>query len=118
MAIKQPTTLSILTSAEIKVDVGNGATNISKIFANQTDIAFTSYSTGSIDISASTGDSILGTISAGIFSCTQPIDFITADMSASLNTKVFAYSGAPTTLSISSNSLTPVTVEYIIGAGI
>ena len=115
MAIRNPTTLVINTTADINVDVGGGLVNTTRVFNKQSQIGFSSYNTGSLDIDVNISPVNLGRITSGVFSCSEALDFSTDEMATPVTSKLFAYDGISTNLTVSSSSTTPATLEFVMG---
>jgi hypothetical protein len=115
MAIRNPTTLNINTTADINIDIGGGLVNTTHVFNKQSQIGFSSYQTGSLDIDVSISPANLGRITSGVFHCTEALDFQTDEMASPLTTKMFAYDGIATNLTVSSSSVSAATLEFVMG---
>jgi hypothetical protein len=117
--IMQPTTLTMTTTGELKVDQGRGEVNVTKVSSLLSNVAFSSYSTGVKQLSIEDGDVNLGKATACVFFCDKPVTFMTDEMSVALTTSIFAYDNKDlkTTISISCDypASMPATIEYIIG---
>jgi|688.fasta_scaffold00172_158 hypothetical protein len=114
MAIRNPTTLAVDFNSDLKTENAYGRITTNRIIASNMQLPFGSYTIGSVDLTNVDSPMVLGNLGAGVILSSDLID-VTTSQSIPVTTKLFAYDGAETTISISTDSTDPITVEYAIG---
>ena len=114
MAIRNPTTLAVDFNADLKTENAHGRIATNRIIASNMQLPFGSYTIGSVDLTVADSPMVLGNMGAGVILSSDLIDVITSQ-SVPVTTKLFAYDGDETTISITTDSTNPITVEYAIG---
>lgn len=118
MAIAKPTNLTVAVNAQISSDVGAGRVSITPIASENIILNFQSYATGSISLTSLSGEVVLGKYGLCFINADAPILVSTSDNSGTSShiTKMFALNGDNTEVAISTTSVIPVTVSYVLGS--
>lgn len=114
MTVRTPTSLVIDFNTDLKTEIANNKFTSHRLITNKLQLPVGSYSMGSIDLSEADNEVFLGHAGVGVILSDNRIN-VTLGQSSPVNTKFFAYDGVKMPISVSSNSLTPITVEYVIG---
>jgi hypothetical protein len=115
MTIKNPTSLVVNFSADLQYDIGAGKINSVALLSDVTTLPFNSYVHGSLNISNATAEITLGKASTIVIIADDIISVTNDNMTNSINTKLFSYSGAVDTFYVSTASADPITIEYVLG---
>lgn len=114
MTIRTPTSLVIDFNTDLKTEIANNKFVSHRLITNSLQMPVGSYTVGSIDITNGDSDVFLGHAGAGVILSDKRIN-VTLGQSTPIITKLFAYDGVKMPISVSTDSLTPITVEYAIG---
>ena len=118
MAIAHPSTLLITCSGQIQTDLGQGRVSTTQVLSDSSALPFTSYVSGSIDITASSGFVSLGKYGVGFISSSSIVNIKTIDPTGTSihDTKLFALNGAVSEFIVSTSSVNPITISFILGS--
>lgn len=115
MTIRRPTNLFISFSADLQIDQGDGTARSQQLIGYTTQVPYSSYTTGSLELDPTQPEIALGTVSAGVFTATKPIEFRLEGNTDPIKTKMFTYNGTSTTIYVNNTGNTNATLEYILG---
>lgn len=114
MTIRTPTSLVLDFNIDLKTEIASNKFATHRFISNTTQLPFGSYAVGSIDLTSDMGTVTLGTAGAGVIQSNRAISVILGEDNP-IHTKLFAYDGNKMPISISTTSLSPITVEYVLG---
>lgn len=114
MTIRNPTSLVVDFNTDLKTEITHNKFSVNRLITNTLQLPLGGYSTGTMDITSTDGTIVLGSAGTGVILSTNVID-VSLDGNTPVTTKLFAYDGDRVPISISTESTTPITVEYVIG---